>query len=99
MHEALQPPRLERAPVKVPPREKKSRVDMAQVTPEQIQLFAAKDSLEKEIEHLQGLHELALEGEERDKLGEEIKQLEANREEVLQSLGKARPEEYGTEAA
>jgi len=72
---------------------------MAQVTPEQIQLFAAKDSLEKEIAELQDLLDLAPEGEGRDQLAEDIKKLETNRETVLQSLGKARPEEFGTEAA
>jgi len=99
MHESLQPPKLERAPLEGVSRKKKTVVEMPQVTPEQIQLFAAKDNLEKEIEHLQGLYDLALEGEERDKLGAEIQALETNRETVLQSLAKARPEEYATEAA
>jgi hypothetical protein len=99
MHESLQPPKLEKSMPK-PKREKHSRIDnMAFVKPEHVQLFAARDSLDKEIEHLQTLHDLALEGEERDKLSEEIKQLQENRDVVMQSLGKARPEEFGTEAA
>ncbi len=92
-------PRLETQPAKVVLRKREAVKEMSPVTPEQIRLFSAKDALDKEIDHLQTLHELALEGEERDKIAEEIKQLEANRGKILESLGQARPEEYADEAA
>jgi hypothetical protein len=84
---------------KIVSRKRETVKEMAPVTSEQIRLFSAKDALDKEIDHLQTLHELALEGEERDKIAEEIKQLEANRGKILESLGQARPEEYADEAA
>lgn len=92
-------PRLENPPAKVVSRKRETVKEMAPVTPEQIRLFSAKNTLDQEIDHLQTLHELALEGEERDKIAEDIKQLEANRGKILESLGQARPEEYADEAA
>lgn len=92
-------PRLENPPAKVVSRKREIVKEMSPVTPEQIRLFSAKNALDQEIDHLQTLHELALEGEERDKIAEKIKQLEANRGKILESLGQARPEEYADEAA
>ena len=92
-------PRLENQPAKVVSRKREIVKEKSPVTPEQIRLFSAKNTLDQEIDHLQTLHELALEGEERDKISEEIKQLEANRGKILESLGQARPEEYADEAA
>jgi hypothetical protein len=114
MHEALQPPKLEKSMPK--PRgvdvvtlasadkpiakEKKGKVvDFGEDMVKAIGLLDAKTKLEARIAELEGLADLAPDKEGRETLEAEIKDLEENRVGILQSLGELRPEDFGTEAA
>jgi hypothetical protein len=110
MHEALQPPKLERNPVTPPKalsleaadkpmRKKGERVEFGEDLIKAVNFLNAKTELESRIKNLQDLIDLSDEPEARASMEKEIAELEDNRQGILEQLGELRPEEYATEAA